>query len=497
MKKLKSKQLIALISIILVVAIIVPIVVIAIVANTTPIKFLMKKDLSEYVDINVPGSLNYGEMRESLVAGYDLFRVGITEAYLGNCVYVEEGSTMDFKLSAELVTETESGVKEYTAIEMPEEYATVEGYRPYSKSTSLFFDKALAEVGDKDESGIDYMERDKSYKFTVTMPEEERFGEYAGKKIRFTIVVTDYVARYVYIYNGGDNSIGIIGDWYCKVAMGLTTPTANTTEAVVEEGDIILYDCIDTFTDGSTSEYLDTYMEVTSEYMSYFGGRKVGEVFTEEFTDVSEKITIKAIYKLEDIETAIAARGYASAYALREELRIWCYAVYSDGIISLVSKNVELVSYPKDLMNTYMKLEDQTWETEFRESALSMATSFGDEIALDAYEITGFDTMQAYLDDLVADHVETLVRELVICYSYSKHFDILDSLYERYNKSVEDYMEAQKFSSRREALETLSANGDEACIFYTNFLSPILGTKFAELVEGANFTEFLKDSYLN
>lgn len=490
----KSKKLlIAVICTVVALAIIVPTVTIAVLGNSTPLKFLMKTDLSKYVSVSIPEKINYADIRESLGAGYDLFRVSITESYFGNAVYVEEGTTLDFKLSAELVTTTESGAKEYTAIELPAEYAEIKGYRPYSKAENLFFDKALAGVGEKDESGIDYMVRDKASKFTMTVPEEERFGDYAGKKIRFTITVTDYVARYAYIYGGADNSIAIVGDWYCQTAKALVSPAAGAT---VEEGDIILYDCVDTYSDGTVKEYLDTYMEVTSDYIKYFGGRKDGEKFTETVQNIKEEFTVKAVYKAADIEVALKTLGYESVYSFKEELRIWCYAVYSDGIMAIITKQTELAEYPKNLINTFTKLEDQTWETEFRKSALAFAQAVGDEIALETYEVTGYATVQEYLDDMLKDHVDTLVRELVISYSMAQQMGKLDELYERYNESIKNYIKANQYSTKREALESLSANGDEACILYTNFLSPVLGTEFAKIVEGANFTEFIADSYV-
>jgi hypothetical protein len=494
MRKAKNKKLlIAVISIVLAAAIAVPIIIIAVTSGERPINFLMKNDLSEYVEVTVPETLNYGELRETIVAGYDLFRVGITEAYFGTSVYVEEGATMDFTLSAELITKKENGTKEYTAIELPEEYAKIEGYRPYSKAENLFFDKVLAQVGEKDENGIDFMERDTPSKFAMDIPDEERFGEYAGTQIRFTITVTDYVARYVYLYNNNDNSIGIVGDWYCKIAMEKAQSTAG---AVIEEGDVIVYDVIDTHKDGTKNEYLDYIMEVTSEYVSYFKGRKQGDRFTETVQDITEEFYIKEVYKSADIEAGLAELGYASEFAMKEELRIWCYCVYSDGLMAIITKQTELNVYPEKLMSTYTKLEEQTWEVDFRSSALSMAQTWGDEVAFQAYSITGYETMADYLDDMLADHVEMLVRELVISYSIAKEFGVMEDLYERYDDSIKKYMEQNNFT-RKEALETLADNADEACIFYTNFLSPILGAKFAERMQGAGFLEIIADTYVS
>ena len=97
---------------------------------------------------------------------------------------------------------------------------------------------------------------------------------------------------------------------------------------------------------------------------------------------------------------------------------------------------------------------------------------------------------------MVATHVKTLVRELIIAYSLAKEVGVMDDLYKRYDDTVKNYMEQNEFSTRREALETLAVNGDEACIFYSNFLSPVLGMKLSERVQGLNFADFIKDCYI-
>ena len=97
-----------------------------ILSGQTPIKFLMKENLSKYVDVSVPNSINYADVRESLEAGYDLFRVNLTETYFGKTAYIEEGCTVDFTLGAELVTTTEEGTT-YTEITLPEKYVIYRG----------------------------------------------------------------------------------------------------------------------------------------------------------------------------------------------------------------------------------------------------------------------------------------------------------------------------------------------------------------------------------
>ncbi len=463
-----------------------------IMSGQSPINFLMKKDLTEFGDVDIPESINYAEVRESLKAGYDLFRVGLTETYFGKTIYIEEGCTLDFALSAELVTKTDAG-NQYTAITVPEQYAKIEGYRPYSKPENKFFDDALAKAGTQDENGAYYFTRDIETKFTVTMPEDSAYGEYSGAKIRFTIKASDYVCRYVYLSGGADNTIATVGEWFCKIAEGKVAPDAN---AAIKEGDVVIYDCIDTMANGQVNEYKDNYIEITSDYLKFFEGRKVGDEYEHTIQNIKETFKVKAVFPAEAIASAAKDMGYASIFELKEELNLWCYAVYSDGLMALFTKKAELKSYPDKLMNTYTKLEDQTWETEFRQSALAMANDFGNEFALETYKIEGFDTVQAYLDDMVANHVKTLVRELVIAYSMAKEFDVLEDLHERYETTIKNYISQNEFSTRREALESLSANGDEACIFYANFLSPVLGVKFAERVVGFNLSEFINGNYL-
>ena len=463
-----------------------------ILSGQTPIKFLMKENLSKYVDLEVPSSMNYADIREKLLAGYDLFRVGLTETYFGTSAYIEEGCTVDFTLSAELVTATDEGNK-YTAIEMPEKYKKMEGYRPYSKPENKFFDDALADSGNRDENGAAYFAKNEAAKFTLTLPEDSAYGEYSGAKVRFTITVTDYVCRYVYLSGGADNTLATVGKWFCKIAEG---KVASASSYAIKEGDVIIYDCVDTLADGTKNEYKDNYIEVTKDYIEFFEGHKVGDEYDRTIQNITETFKIKAVYPSEAIEAVAKDMGYESIFALKEELNMWCYAVYSDGLVALITKQTELKSYPKKLMNTYSKLEDQTWETDFRQSALAMARDFGNDFALQAYGIEGFDTVAAYLEDMLATHVKTLVRELVIAYSMAKEMDVMDDLYKRYDESLKNYIKQNEFSTRREALETLAANGDEACIFYSNYLSPVLGIKLAERVSGLNFAELIKDCYI-
>jgi hypothetical protein len=255
-----------------------------ILSSQTPIKFLMKQNLSEYVDLEVPSSMNYSEIREKLVAGYDLFRVGLTETYFGSSAYIEEGCTVDFTLKAELVTETDEG-KKYTEITMPEKYAKMEGYRPYSKPENKFFDDALANSGNRDENGAAYFSKNEAAKFTLTLPENSAYGEYSGAKIRFTITVTDYICRYVYLSGGSDNTLATVGDWFCKIAEG--TVQSNTT-ALIKEGDVVVYDCVDTLADGTKNEYKDNYIEVTKDYLKFFEGHKVGDEYSETIQKITE-----------------------------------------------------------------------------------------------------------------------------------------------------------------------------------------------------------------
>lgn len=489
-KNTKKAVIITITAVLAAALIIVPLVIIFTARKFSPIDFLMKEDLSAYVDVETIESMNYDELREPLKSGYDVFRVSITETYFGTSVYIEEGSTLDFTLSAELVTEKD-GTTEYTQIELPDEYSKVIGYRPYSNKDNLFFDKALSQAGSEDDYGSYYLTRDSETKFNLTLPEIEAYGEYAGKTLRFTIKVTDYVARYIYLYNGSDNSVTVVSDWFCRTVAGITEKSSEKIEA----GDIIIYDCTDKYKDGTKDEFKDLCLEVDGEYVEYFEGYAEGDTFSEDFGEVTTDFTVKAVFKRDDADEAIKKIGYDSAFDLREELRIWCYAVYSDGLTVIATENAEVLSYPEKLISVYTKLEDATWETEFRESAASFADTFGDDTALSSYGITGFETMEDYLDDLLKSHVETLVRELLVTYYLADDLGVLDELYARYEKSLEDYIESGDFSSRSEALESLYANGDEACIFYTNFISPILGVKYAGMVTGVPFAEYIADSY--
>lgn len=492
-KKHNQKTAIIIAAVLAACLIIVPLVMIFAARSTAPIDFLMKKDLSKYVDFEIPDEIAYSDVEAAIKSGYDVFRVSLTETYFGSQAYVEEGSTMDFTLSAELVSEGETeGAKEYTQITLPEEYAKVVGYRPFSDPDKLFFDKALAGAGEKDEYSQYYLTVDTAAKFEAEIPEGEAFGEYAGKTIRFTITVTDYVCRYIYLYDGYDNSITTVSDWYCKII----TSTAEKSDGKIEDGDIVLYDCTDKYSDGTTQTYTNLCLEATGDYLAYFEGLSEGSTFTEDFTEVTEDFTVKGVYKAEDAEKAVKALGYDSVFALKEDLRVWCYAVYSDGFMLLATQSAEVISYPKNLINVYTKLEDATWETEFRKSAASFASTFGDETALETYGITGYETIEEYLDDLLSDHVKTLAGELMTSFAMAKEFGIVEDLYARYESALASYIVSGGYATKQDALDELYSNGDEACVFYSNFLSPIMGTKYAERVTGHPFAQYLTDSYV-
>ena len=197
----KKAIIITVVSVVLAVLIIVPTVAILVSKRGKPIDFLMKNDLSKYVSVDIGDKLDYNKLKETLKSGYDVFRVGLTEVYFKDTAYVEEGSTIDFTLSAEIITKKEDGSKEHTAYELPEKYKKTEGYRPFSDKSKLFFDNALANTGNINEYNSYYLVRNKEAKFDVTMPVSEEYGALSGKDVRFTINVTDYVARYI-CFNG-------------------------------------------------------------------------------------------------------------------------------------------------------------------------------------------------------------------------------------------------------------------------------------------------------
>lgn len=489
----KKAIIITVVSVVLAVLIIVPTVAILVSKRGKPIDFLMKNDLSKYVSVDIGDKLDYNKLKETLKSGYDVFRVGLTEVYFENTAYVEEGSTIDFTLSAEIITKKEDGSKEYTAYELPEKYKKTEGYRPFSDKSKLFFDNALANTGNINEYNSYYLVRNKEAKFDVTMPVSEEYGELSGKDVRFTIKVTDYVARYICFNGQIDSSLSIIAEWFAETAV---KKTENNAGNAVSEGDVVLYDCIDKMTDGTVKEYKDVKIEATGDHLKYFEGKVAGDKFTQTIDGVEEEFEIKEVHKAEDIKAALKDMGYASVFDYMEELRIWCYAVHSDGILAIICQSTELSEYPKNLFATYKKIEDDTWEKDFRTSAKSMADTWGDSVAFEAYGISGYNTFDDYLEELLYEHTKTVVRELVISFALADDMGILDGMYEEYNKSLKEFMKANDYS-KNEALSSLSYNGDEAYVFCASFLSPALGIKLAGSVTGAEFIDILSDSYMD
>ncbi len=487
----RKKLIITVISLVLAVLIIVPLLLIIFARRAAPIKFLVKNDLSKYVDVAFDEAIDYNEIRPALVAGYDLFRVGLTENYLSSSVYVYEGSTLDFTVAVETVERNGDEVG-YTAVELAEDKTKIVGYRPFSDENDLFFDEVLVQLGTKDSYGEYYITKNQALVFTLTLPEQARFGALSGKEVRMTLTVTDYVTRYLYMTNGYDSAVTTVSSWFSSI---ISKTVKNSENTPIEVGDVVVYDCKDTAADGTVTEYKGLSLEVGEDYLQYFENRVAGESFDITVENVKEDFTILSVHKKSDIAEAVRALGYKNEYALREELRIWCYAVYSDGLMAIMCDKFNVEEYPQSLISTYTKLEDDTWETDFRESAASMAAAWGEAAALEAYGITGYDTVKAYLDELVANHVKTLVGELLISYAMADELGILDTMYEYYLSSLDEYLKAYDLT-KKEALADIYYNSDEACIFYTNFLSPALGVKLASTVDGLDILNYISDDYL-
>lgn len=488
--------------------------------NTAPIDFLMNENLSDYISIDYGGaktpSFDYSTIRADLISGYEAFRRSLTNTYFGSNAFVEEGCTLSFVLTAEL--KDGETAKEYKL--NGESALQVNDYRPFSDPEYAFFDKALAEAGDEN-NGTKYLTINKgtsseikSYDFEAVFPEDYKNSELAGKTMKFSIVVSDYISRYALLYSGREYTENVLSGYYSAIIPAIVKPAEN---AEMEIGDLVKLDVTDvTKTDGEedkTDVYDDRYFYITEDYLETFGtGRKSGETFTKTYeeendgkkTVIEESIHIKEIFKKSDIASAVKEKyDFESMFDFREELYMWSYAENNDGILNYLY-NSPAVTFKKDakaLRNAYMKIEDKYWENDdidesgnggWRKYVMDAATRFGDETALAIYNKTGntYGSVNEFLKASLSEHVDTMTKQLIFAYKLSEDFDILDGLYEKYEKDIAEIINEHN-ADREKILFSVVYNGDDAYEFYTGYLASSLGDKLSRSVSGAEYIDLI------
>lgn len=488
--------------------------------STKPIDFLMNSDLSEYISVDYGGaetpSFDFKAIRADLISGYDTFRRALTSTYFGTNAFVEEGCNISFVLSAELINGESSEEYRFDG----ERALSVDNYRPFSNPEYAFFDEALANAGDEN-NGTKFLTINKnssgelkSYNFKAEFPADYKNADLAGKTMKFSIVVTDYISRYALLSGGMEYTENALSAYYSAIIPAIARPTEN---AEMEAGDFVKLDVTDvTKTDGEeakTDVYENRYFHITDAYLETFGtGHRSGDTFTKTYeeendgkkTVVEETLHIKEVFKKADIVSAIKEKyGFESWFAFREELNMWCYAENNDGMLNYLY-NSSAVTFKKDakeLRSAYMEIENKYWENDdidgngnggWRKYVEDAATRFGDEAALAIYNKTGktYKSVADFLQASLEEHVDTMTKQLILAYKTAEDFDILAKYYEKYEADISEVINEHGVD-REKILFSIVYNGDDAYEFYTGYLASELGRRLGLAVSGAEYIDLI------
>ena len=123
---------------------------------------------------------------------------------------------------------------------------------------------------------------------------------------------------------------------------------------------------------------------------------------------------------------------------------------------------------------------------------MDAATRFGDETALAIYNKTGntYGSVNEFLKASLSEHVDTMTKQLIFAYKLSEDFDILDGLYEKYEKDIAEIINEHNVD-REKILFSVVYNGDDAYEFYTGYLASSLGDKLSRSVSGTEYIDLI------
>ncbi len=288
---------------------------------------------------------------------------------------------VDFYLTTEIV----EGIGEFATYTRVENmcYDTdgnmYEGYEIGKYLTRYEFDYGLRwNVNDASEMSQEHRLAKIGSKFSFTVDYDESFEleEVAGKKIRYTVLLTRVYPTGEYIsefesYDYSDSSI------YTSVENFFRNYESN--KEVAEIGDWIVIDFEgkvngSTFEGGSAEDY---GLQLGNGYLfnrfeSAMFGHKVGDVFETNLTvpssyeneqvagrDAVFTVKIKAIYDTE--KTVKENTTFDTLYDLKNALRVTNFGKYE--IMTYITDNSEITSYPKNMLTLYTKICRDTMET--------------------------------------------------------------------------------------------------------------------------------------
>lgn len=323
-----------------------------------------KEDLSKYIKVGDYNSFTY----EDFEALYLEYRKTLVENYKTEAFTIEEGFAVDFNVTAEIVTEeaSEDGTTKtysYTRYEpwcLETEDKFVDDYDFGRLASHLAFDSGLryasADISDADDTERN-VKLGEAFAFTYTIPSGYEDAAVAGKKVRFTVKVTDVLPG---ITDDAINSN--LSSFFEKCGYYKDT---------VEQGDWLIIDFTaridgEKFEGGEADDFdfLVGSGQVFPEFENALIGHKTGEAFVINVTFPENYEDTKIAGKASEIYIKIKSITNTN-YTVRENTDfndIWelkyAFRVRYHAMSTLMSNVVnasEVIEYPQSLLTQYEK----------------------------------------------------------------------------------------------------------------------------------------------
>lgn len=399
-----------------------------------------KEDLSEYVKLPDLHNFTYAQME----AGYLEYRKLLVSDYKTAEFTVEEGFTVSFKVTSEIVSESKSEdggttTYSYTRYEpwcLETDENQVKNYDFGKETSNLNFDYALRYAVADASSSSDTDRKVKlgtAFSFTMTLPHAYDNADVAGKKIRFTITLTDVLPGLK------DDSI------YSQLTAFFDK--CGYYKDIIEDGDWIVMDFIGqidgkTFDGGSATDQSIQIGGgyVFDEFENALLGHKTGEkfminvTFPDNYEDTSLAgknadfyITVDEIYNTN--YTVRENTEFDSIWELKNAMRVISYA--KGSMMAIVLDGSEIINYPSSLVTQYEKYYKD--EVSANVSQVKSQYGYSESEAINMIYGSAEKKDQYITDSAKSDVLEALVtyavkKELNVTFTNTEYKEDLNSL---------------------------------------------------------------------
>lgn len=323
-----------------------------------------KEDLSKYITLCDYENITFDDVKKA----YADYRQELADYYSSGTFTVEDGYTLDFKVTAEIVTETKDEDGKVTS-------TTTKRYEPWCHDTDEDYvkDYNFGEIEDNSpfDTGLEYLVDEvtgegleervtrigESFSFTNKIPKSNPDAEVAGQKVKYTVTVMKILPGI-----SDEEIYNMLAAFFQKI--GYAKDTA-------EIGDWVMLDYTGKI-DGETFEgnsVKNNEIKIGSgtlpkEVEDALIGHKVGDkvsvtaAFDEDFRDKAfAGKTVELSIEVTDIYNAdYAVRSktdFETAWELKETMKALYYG--QQTFVDIVTSKSEMVTYPEELLTKYEK----------------------------------------------------------------------------------------------------------------------------------------------